>query len=151
MKKVFLLAILLSAGCFLLPVATSAQTTAGGGAFSLAICNNNSMMSWGDNLGGQLGIGLYSSIGKKSPVPINSLTGITAIAAGEYNCIALKNNGTVWTWGRNNFGQLGNGTNASYISGVPIQISGLTDVTAIAAGQYHCIALKNNGTVWAWG
>jgi hypothetical protein len=61
----------------------------------------------------------------------------------------LKNDGTVWAWGYNNYGQLGNGTYSN--SNVPVQVSGLTGVTAIAWGWWHSLALKNDGTVWAWG
>ena len=62
--------------------------------------------------------------------------------------IALKNDGTVWTWGWNEYGQLGDGTTIQRTT--PIQVSGLTDVTQIAGGDYHTIAVKNDGTVWTW-
>jgi alpha-tubulin suppressor-like RCC1 family protein len=61
----------------------------------------------------------------------------------------LKNDGTVWAWGLNNFGQLGNGTNTD--SNLPVQVNGLTAVTAIAGAGGHSLALKNDGTVWTWG
>jgi hypothetical protein len=63
--------------------------------------------------------------------------------------LALKDDGTVWAWGYNGYGQLGNGTNTD--SNVPVQVSGLTGITAIAWGGSHSLALKNDGTVWAWG
>ncbi|MBI5237580.1 MAG: putative Ig domain-containing protein, partial [Deltaproteobacteria bacterium] len=63
--------------------------------------------------------------------------------------IALKNDGTVWAWGWNNYGQLGDG--ATIDRTTPVQVSGLTNVTAIAGGAEHTIVLKNDGTVWAWG
>ena len=69
------------------------------------------------------------------------------VAAGREYSVALKDDGTVWAWGRNDFGQLGNGTNTD--SGVPVQVSGLTGVTAIAAGYDYSMALKDDGTVWA--
>ena len=61
----------------------------------------------------------------------------------------LKNDGTVWAWGNNSNGQLGNGTTTD--SAFPVQVSGLSGGTAIAAGSGHTIVLKNDGTVWAWG
>jgi hypothetical protein len=70
------------------------------------------------------------------------------VAAANHT-VALKNNGTVWTWGNNNNGQLGDGTTSNRTT--PVQVSGLSDVTAIAAGDTHTVALKNNGTVWTWG
>ena len=63
--------------------------------------------------------------------------------------IALKNDGTVWTWGHNSYGQLGDGTLTNRTN--PSQVSGLAAITAIDAGSIHTIALKGDGTVWAWG
>jgi hypothetical protein len=57
--------------------------------------------------------------------------------------------GTVWTWGSNQFGQLGDGTNTNRLT--PVQVSGLSNVVAITGGTGHSIALKSDGTVWAWG
>ena len=78
------------------------------------------------------------------------LTDVTAISAGVFNTVALKNDGTVWAWGLNSSGQLGDGTTTD--SYTPVQVSGLTGVRAISAGFVsHAVALKNDGTVWAWG
>jgi hypothetical protein len=74
---------------------------------------------------------------------------MTAVAAGWYHSLALSSNGTVWGWGDNEYGELGNGTNTSTQSAV--QVAGLTNVTAIAAGYYYSLALRSDGTVWAWG
>ena len=63
--------------------------------------------------------------------------------------MALKSDGTVWAWGDNGYGQLGDGTTTDRTT--PVQVSGLSGVTAIAAGCYHTVALKSDGTVWAWG
>jgi len=77
-----------------------------------------------------------------------ALTGITRIEGGIAFSLALKNDGTVWAWGFNSEGELGNGNNTG--SNVPVQVSALTSVIAIAAGG-HSLALKNDGTVWTWG
>jgi alpha-tubulin suppressor-like RCC1 family protein len=83
-------------------------------------------------------------------VQVSGLTGtITAISAGYIHTAALKSDGTVWTWGSNQYGQLGDGTKVDELT--PVQVSGLTGITAIAAGEFHTVALKNDGTVWAWG
>src|SRR5690606_27370837 len=77
------------------------------------------------------------------------LTNVVAVAAGGYHSLALKSDGTVWAWGDNTHGQLGNGTYNS--SSFPVQVKNLTGVIAIAAGENHSLALKSDKTVWAWG
>lgn len=72
-----------------------------------------------------------------------------AVAVGGASSYALKADGTVWAWGANAAGQLGDGTTTSRPT--PVQVSGLTDVVGIAAGSAHGIAVKSDGTVWAWG
>ena len=72
-----------------------------------------------------------------------------AIAGGLYHSLALKSDGTVWVWGYNGAGELGNETNAN--SSVPLQLAGLSGVVAIASGGETSLALKSDGTVWAWG
>ena len=80
---------------------------------------------------------------------VNGLTGITAIAGGGSQSFALKDDGTVWAWGWNPNGELGNGTTTA--STIPIQVSSLTNITAISGGAFHALAMRNDGTVWAWG
>jgi len=70
-------------------------------------------------------------------------------AAGWFHNLAAKTDGTVWAWGRNNFGQLGNGTTNQ--SNVPVQVTNLSGAVGVAGGAYHSVALKSDGTVWAWG
>ena len=80
---------------------------------------------------------------------VQNLNGVIAVAAGGEQSLALKSDGTVWAWGRNDVGQLGDGTTAERHT--PVQVHTLNGVTAIAAGQAHNLALKSDGTVWAWG
>ena len=72
-----------------------------------------------------------------------------AIAAGGYHSLALDGTGAVWTWGDNEFGQLGDGTTTNRFA--PVTVSGLSNVVTVAAGQYHSLALDATGIVWAWG
>jgi len=81
---------------------------------------------------------------------VSGIEDIVAIAAGAYHSLALKADGTVWAWGANDRGQLGNGTYSDRCD-VPAQVAGLSGVRAIAAGEYHSLAVKNDGTVWGWG
>lgn len=77
------------------------------------------------------------------------LADIVDIKGGLYHNLALKADGTVWAWGQNKWGQLGNNTIVD--STIPIVVPGLSDVTAIDCGAYHNIALKSDKTVWVWG
>jgi len=137
---------------------------AGGGFHSLALKSDGTVWAWGNNGEAELGNGTYTTIapyGSAKPVQVlgpggvGYLTGVTAIAAGGDHSLALKSDGTVWAWGNNGEGELGNGTNAT--SSAPVQVLGsggegyLAGVTAIAAGGFHSLALKGDGTVWAWG
>lgn len=74
---------------------------------------------------------------------------IVAIAAGDKHTVALEEDGTVWTWGNNEHGQLGIGTKES--SNIPTKVKDLTNIIAIAAGSNHTLALEKDGTVWSWG
>ena len=78
--------------------------------------------AWGNNYYGQLGDGTTTN--RNTPVQVSGLTGITAISAGDFNTVALKNDGTVWAWGHNYSGQLGDGTTTDRYT--PVQVSGLT-------------------------
>ena len=77
------------------------------------------------------------------------MTGVTALSAGIEHSLALRSDGTVWAWGGNAHGQLGDGTTTQRTT--PVQVSGLTGITAIATGGGHGLAVRNDGTVWAWG
>lgn len=74
---------------------------------------------------------------------------IAVIAAGHYHSLAVKSDGTVWSWGSNENGQLGTGNNDE--SFIPLQVPGLNNIVAVAAGARHSLALDENGAVWAWG
>ena len=63
--------------------------------------------------------------------------------------MALKSDGIIWAWGRNNYGQLGDGTTTNRTS--QAQVIKLTKIASIAGGKTHSVALKSDGTVWAWG
>jgi alpha-tubulin suppressor-like RCC1 family protein len=123
------------------------EAVAAGGTHTVALKSNGMVWSWGRNEKGQLGEGTTTR--RLSPVQVNGLTGISAVAAGLNHTLALHGDGTVRSWGENRFAQLGDGTTANGL--YPVQVAGLTGVNAIAGGRIHSIALKEDGTVWGWG
>ncbi|MGH7753722.1 MAG: RCC1 domain-containing protein, partial [Gemmatimonadales bacterium] len=138
----------------ILPVtsAVSAEpvSIAAGGSHSLAALADGSVLAWGDNDDGQLGVGSSRGL----PVVVRNLDGIVGVAAGLNHSLALTANGLVWVWGRNVGGLLADGDRSDRL--VPVQVQGIHNVRAIAAGASHSLALRipadsTVGTVWAWG
>ncbi len=125
----------------------------GGARACIARMSDGTVWQWGYNVWGQLGDGTtterHTPVQVHGPNDIGYLGSITAIMGGEPFNFALKSDGTVWAWGWNNFGSLGDGTNTD--SHTPVQVSGLTSVTALGGRGYHALALKSDRTVWAWG
>jgi alpha-tubulin suppressor-like RCC1 family protein len=135
---------------------------AAGGEFALVRLSNGTVMSWGSNQAAQLGVPAeVKNIGEGEteeveivhsdvPLPVQQLSGVTAIAAGGEHALALLGDGEVSAWGGNGAGQLGNGAKGG-MSNVPTPIANLSGVTAIAAGAHHSLALLSGGSVLAWG
>jgi alpha-tubulin suppressor-like RCC1 family protein len=128
---------------------TGVTAVAAGGSHSLALLANGTVMAWGANESGQLGNGTTNE-GSQVPVAVKGLTAVRAIAAGANDSFALMSNGTVMSWGKNESGELGDGT-SKLLSNVPIAVKKLTAVKAIAAGGDFALALLSSGTVQAWG
>ncbi len=122
----------------------------GGDSHGYTLKPDGTVWAWGWNGYGQLGDGTTTQ--RNTPVQVSTSTGltdVTAIASGYYSGYALKSDGTVWAWGSNNHGELGDGTTTESLT--PVQLSSLTSITAISGGAYFANALKSDGTVWAWG
>jgi uncharacterized delta-60 repeat protein len=122
---------------------------------TLAIKTNGTLWCWGNNIGGLLGAGPTGDI--LSPVQIGTDTNWKEVSTGgsssyEPYILALKTNGTMWAWGDNRTGQLGNGTyGASTSTNIPTQIGTASDWASVKVGLYMSFALKTNGTLWEWG
>lgn len=84
-----------------------------------------------------------------TPVQVTGVSNVVAIAAGSYYSLALESDGSVWAWGTNTSGQLGDGTTTA--RAVPVKVASISDVVAISAGLDHSLAIEANGTAWAWG
>jgi alpha-tubulin suppressor-like RCC1 family protein len=140
------------------------STIAAGSAHALALRADGTVWAWGANFNGQLGNNDNSLPNSQStPVQVTDaagtgvLTGIVAIAAGGNHSMALRGDGTIWEWGANGNGELGNNDPSHTIQQKPVQVTGiggsgfLTNVVAIAAGRYHSLAILDDGQVLAWG
>jgi Raf kinase inhibitor-like YbhB/YbcL family protein len=128
---------------------TDVAAIAAGAYFSVALKNDGTVWAWGNNFYGQLGNGIANVWSR--PVQVSNLVDVKAIAVGEDHALAVKDDGTVWAWGNNSHGQLGSGDLGVVKAKEPVQVLGLSDVKAVAAGYAHSLALKGDGTVWAWG
>ena len=82
-----------------------------------------------------------------SPVTVSS--SVAAIATGDDFTVVLYDDGSLWTWGLNGHGQLGDGTTTN--RNIPVQFGNDKDWVAISAGSNHTVAMKENGSLWAWG
>ena len=121
-----------------------------GGGHALALKKDGTVWTWGTN--SRLQLGFADGGNRDLPEQVQGLTGIIAISGGAVHSLALKEDGTVWTWGSNSFGALGRGSHSvGERDASPKPVDGLTNVIAIAGGQGHSLALKSDGTVWAWG
>ncbi len=132
-----------------------------GSGFSIALKDDGTVWSWGWDYDGVLGRGLtMTQTGPQriaKPAMIQGLSHIIAIDTTYRTAYALKDDGTVWVWGSNIAGQIGDGvtktmgtSDVSHVSS-PVQVKGLTNVKAIFPGTQNVFVLKDDGSVWAWG
>jgi len=104
----------------------------------------------GGNVWGQLGLG-DSWIGtyRSSPVQVGVLTTWSKVTGGGTFSLSTKDDGGLWAWGENGYGQAGTGNRVIYSS--PVQIGSLTNWSDINCGNVFSLSLKTDGTIWAWG
>jgi alpha-tubulin suppressor-like RCC1 family protein len=134
------------------------------GNFTLAIKTGGTLWSWGDNAVGQLGLGDKTS--RPVPTQVGTGTDWKAVAASDGvgdrgrviygdpfthddHALAIKGDGTLWSWGANDYGQLGLGDTVRRLS--PVQVGTDADWKAVAAGDDYSAAVKTDGSLWVWG
>lgn len=141
-------AIVLFAG-LALPAYAASPSVAVGATHSLFLKESGVVTAVGLNASGQLGDTTTSP--STAGVSVSGLTEVIAVAAGSAHSLALKSDGTVWAWGANGAGQLGLGASDANAHATPVQVPGLVDIVAVAAGANHSLALSITGAVYAWG
>jgi len=125
-----------------------AAAMAAGTLFALAIRPDGTVWGWGYNDMADLGVSPAATFFTNRAVQIPDLTDIVAISAQYYVAMALRADGTVWTWGADDQNRRDANGNTIW---QPLQVAGLGGVVAISAGGTNFMALKGDGTVWTWG
>ena len=126
-----------------------------GAGLVVGIRDDGTLWAWGDNRLGQVGIDRttpeYDFVTR--PALVDAGHDWYAVAAGERHCLALRRDGTLWAWGPNNEGALGTGTDIALlvVASAPVQVGTATDWVAVAAGRYHSLARRADGSLWSWG
>ena len=146
-----------------LPAGTKVTAVAVGAMHSLALTSTGAVFAWGYNTDGELGDGGTANSDVPVKVKLPAGTKVTAIAAGGYDSLAVTSTGTVFAWGYNADGELGDGGTANSHVPVRVKLPGGMKVTAVAAGGSltgvgvtiagpgHSLALTSTGAVFAWG
>ena len=107
--------------------------------------------SWGEEANGRLGNGTLVAQSSPTEIPYLSEVVFTQVAAGDGHNLALLADGTVWAWGLNNYGQLGDNTVTERPAPVEVQLLRHFGIKAVAAGATHSMALSKGGVIWSWG
>ena len=127
------------------------SSTSAGRSHTVAINSYGDLYSWGKNSSGQLGDGTTNA----SLVPVREATWLnehewSSASAGGNHTVAIKTDGSLWSWGENSSGQLGDGTR--FDSSMPVQeATHSTDWSSMSAGGNHTVAIKTDGSLWSWG
>lgn len=141
-------------------VVAAASTTAvsAGASHSLALRSDGSVWAWGSNNDGELGSG-STVASSAAPVPVvlaggGALSGVSAVSAGFSHSLALRSDGSLLAWGRNQFGQLGDGGTTARNAAAPVRTAAgdpLVGVVHASAGSGVSAAVRSDGSVWVWG
>jgi alpha-tubulin suppressor-like RCC1 family protein len=142
------------------PGIDNAVAVGAGEDYELALLDDGTVDGWGFNGNGELGDEVATGTNTSNAMPIDGLSGVQAISAGDAQVVALMDDGTVETWGDNTDGELGNGTvggpdpcsdGTDDCNDTPATVPGLSDIVDVSAGDGYDLAVDASGNVWAWG
>ena len=123
-------------------------TVSAGAIHSLAVKTNGTLWAWGNGQFGQLGNNVFNSA-TWTVTQVGTANDWLSVSAGNRFSIATKTTGTLWSWGLNNFGQLG--INNIIDQALPVQVGTASNWVRIDAGNRHSLAVDAAGFMWAWG
>ncbi|MGI4884000.1 MAG: T9SS type A sorting domain-containing protein, partial [Janthinobacterium lividum] len=132
-------------------VAGTYTQVAAGGSHNLGLRADGTLYAWGYNYYGQLGNATNNGTATATPTPTLVAGIYTQVAAGGTHSLGLRADGTLYAWGNNYYGQLGNATNNRTITATPTPQLVAGTYTQVAAGQNHSLGLRADGTLYAWG
>lgn len=121
-----------------------------GGSHSLATKSDGTLWGWGYNNNYQLGLNPITNLNKNIPTKISSITNCQSISAGTSSSSIVKADGTLWSWGGNEYGQLGIGSISTSYKESPTKIGTSNQWKTVTIGN-HAFAIKDDRTLWAWG
>ncbi len=130
---------------------TNWRSVSAGQFATFAVRTDGTLWAWGRNDYGKLGDGSAVNTVRRTPVQVGTATNWQSVSSGNIHTLALRQDGTLWAWGSNSLGQLGTGSASSTPQLSPVQVGTATDWQAVAAGAYYSLALRRDGTLWAWG
>lgn len=122
-----------------------------GGEHALALQADGTLWAWGSNQFGQIAQSPADLTAHSTPVQVGADSDWSALSAGGLHSMALKADGTLWVWGSNKFGQIAQNPADLTPHATPVQVGTDRDWVTLSAGELHSVAVKRNGTLWAWG
>jgi len=126
------------------------RAVAAGTLHSVAIRADGALFAWGSNGNGQVGNGLSTNATAPTQISKTNPSNWTAISAGAAYTVGVRTDGTLWAWGSNSDGQLGDGFGLD--TNTPNQIGTVTNwSSALSAGLFHAFGIRSDGTLWGWG
>ena len=134
-----------------LPAGVKVTAVAAGGKFTLALTSSGQVLAWGDNSDGQLGDGQPGDSHVPVPVELPKGTVVTAIATGAVDGMAVTSTGRIYSWGNNQYGQLGDGSTVTRRTPVRVALPSGAKAVAVGTSYNYSLALTSAGQVFTWG